>query len=214
MRTYLIAVAAGSLAGALVAATAGAQPASGQFYGKAFGGFTIPQNDDFTLGAKAPAVGSVATGLDYDTGYTAGLAAGYQFTPSLAFEVEYAYRNADADLKRLATSGTVRSNAFMANAIYSFPAMGQTGAWRPYVGFGIGAADAKYDPDGFGSFDSDYNFAYQAITGVSYDITPQWSLNGEVRFFGINDQTYENDDASFKTPFHTFDALVGATYHF
>ena len=214
MRTYLMAVAAGSLAAAVVAGTAGAQTASGQFYGKAFGGFTIPQNDDFDLGAKAPAVGSVSTGLDYDTGYTLGIAGGYQFTPSLAFEVEYAYRNADGDLKGLDTSGTVRSNAFMANAIYSFPAMGATGAWRPYVGVGLGAADAKYDPNGFGSFDSDYNFAYQAITGVSYDITPQWSLNGEVRFFGINDQTYENDDASFKTPFHTFDALIGATYRF
>ena len=43
------------------------------------------------------------------------------FSPNVAFELEYAYRNADADLKDMGTSGTLTSNAFMANAIYSFP---------------------------------------------------------------------------------------------
>ncbi len=52
------------------------------------------------------------------------------------------------------------------------------------------------------------------ITGVAYDLNPNWTLNGEVRYFGINDQTLENSDAKAKSSFDTFDALVGATYHF
>ena len=208
MGKYLLAA---SVAALSIAGVAEAQPASGQFYGKAFGGWTIPQNDDFDLDTGGASVGS---GLDYDTGYVLGLAGGYQFTPSLAFELEYAYRNADADLKDMGTGGTLSSNAVMANAIYSFPGMGTNGAFRPYVGAGLGAADAKYDPDDFSSMDADFNFAYQLITGVAYDVNPAWTLNGEVRFFGINDQDFEGGGQKFKSTFQTFDVLVGATYHF
>ena len=52
------------------------------------------------------------------------------------------------------------------------------------------------------------------IGGVAYDINPNLSLNGEVRFFGINDQDFENDVLSFKTTYHTIDLLFGATYSF
>jgi opacity protein-like surface antigen len=209
MGKYLVAA---SVAALSIAGAASAQPATGQFYGKAFGGWTIPQNDDFDLDAGGGA--TAGSGLDYDTGYVLGLAGGYQFSPNVAFELEYAYRNADANLKDMDTSGALTSNAFMANAIYSFPGIGTNGAFRPYVGAGLGLADAKYDPDDLSSFEADYNFAYQVITGVAYDINPQWTLNGEVRFFGINDQDFESDDLKFKSPFHTFDALIGATYHF
>jgi len=209
MGKYLLAAAVAALS---IAGVAEAQPASGQFYGKAFGGWTIPQNDDFDLDIGEGA--SVGSGLDYDTGYVLGLAGGYQFTPSLAFELEYAYRNADADLKHMGTGGTLSSNAIMANAIYSFPGIGTNGAFRPYVGAGLGAADASYDPDDFSSMDADFNFAYQVMTGVAYDVNPAWTLNGEVRFFGINDQDFEGGGQKFKSPFQTFDVLVGATYHF
>ena len=67
---------------------------------------------------------------------------------------------------------------------------------------------------GGGDFDSDYNFAYQLIGGVKYNVTPNLSLNGEARFFGINDQTVENDALSFKKTYQTFDLLFGATYSF
>ena len=208
MGKYLLAA---SVAALSIAGVAEAQPAAGQFYGKAFGGWTIPQNDDFNLDSGGASVGS---GFDYDAGYALGLAGGYQFSPSVAFELEYTYRNADADLRRTGTSGTLTSNAIMANAIYSFPGIGTNGAFRPYVGAGLGAADAKYDPDDFSSLDADFNFAYQVMTGVAYDVTPAWTLNGEVRFFGINDQDFEGGGNEFKSTFQTFDVLIGATYHF
>ncbi len=102
----------------------------------------------------------------------------------------------------------------MANAIYTFDGVGPNGAFRPYLGAGLGAADLDYDPKGLKSFNSDYNFAYQLITGVAYDVSPSLTLNGEIRYFGINDQTMENPDLNFKSTYHTFDALVGVTYHF
>lgn len=200
---------------ATAALMAGAGTASAaDFYLKGFGGWTVPQNNDFQLNDRTLGT-SGNSGLDYDSGYVVGAAIGYAFDPHMAVEFEYAYRNSDATLKNSGgASGEVQSNAYMANAMYTFNGIGPNGAFKPYIGAGIGTANQKYDPDGFGSMDGDYNFAYQFITGIGYDITPNWTLNGEVRYFGITDQTVENDDFGFKNSYGTFDAIVGATYHF
>ena len=203
----------GAAATAAMLAGAGAASAQG-YYLKGFGGWTIPQNNDFTLDDRNLGTGS-SSGLDYDSGYILGAAAGYEVNPHVALELEYAYRNSDATLKGTdGADGTLKSNAFMANAIYTFNGIGPNGAFRPYVGAGLGAADQKYNPGDFGSLDGDYNFAYQVITGVAYDVAPNWTLNGEVRYFGITDQTLENSDYGVKNSYGTFDAIVGATYHF
>jgi len=210
-----------TLAAAAVAAVslgaAGAASAQGfgggDFYLKGFGGWTIPQNNNFDVTDKASG-DSGRTGFNYDTGYTLGAAAGYAISPNVAFELEYAYRNASADLKNSDVSGDVTSNAIMANAIYTFDGMGPNGAFKPYLGAGLGAADLKYSPKGIGDLSGNYNFAYQVITGVGYALNPNWTLNGEVRYFGITDQDLENSTAKIKSSFNTFDALVGLTYHF
>jgi opacity protein-like surface antigen len=212
IQTGLAAAAAIALATAFSAGGAAAQ----SFYVKGFGGATFPQDDDFKLNARGTGE-SLDTGLDYDTGYVLGVAGGYMFTPSIGVELEYAYRNADASFTNDGPNVSTASNAWMANALYYMTPMGPTGAWQPYVGGGLGVADLQVDDfpsDGGGDFDSDYNFAYQLIGGVAYNLTPQWRINGEVRFFGINDQDLENDVLSFKTPYHTLDLLIGATYSF
>jgi opacity protein-like surface antigen len=215
MRSIEKGVLAAAVAAGLALSAGGA--AAQSWYVKGFGGATFPQDDDFDIDARGGG-GSVSSGLNYDTGYVLGVAGGYMFTPSIAFELEYAYRNADAEFKDVGgPSTTVESNAFMANAVYYFPPAGATGAWQPYAGGGLGVADLnveKISPLIGGDFDSDYQLAYQLLGGVAYNVTPNWKINGEVRFFGINDQDLENDEFSFKTPFHTFDVLIGATYAF
>lgn len=202
-------------AAATAALMIGAGAASAQsYYLKGFGGWTVPQNNDFQLNDRVTG-DSISSGLDYDSGYVLGAAVGYEVNPNVALEFEYTYRNSDATLKNTGgLDGEVQSNAFMANAIYKFNGIGPNGAFKPYVGAGIGTADQKYEPDGLGSLDGDYNFAYQFITGIAYDVNPSWTLNGEVRYFGITDQTLENADFGFKNSYNTFDAIVGATYHF
>jgi opacity protein-like surface antigen len=169
---------------------------------KGFGGATFPRDDDFELNARATG-DSVDTGLGYATGYVLGIAGGYMFTPNVAFELEYAFRNADADLEDTDLSVTTQSNAWMANALYYFTPVGATGAWQPYAGGGLGVADLNVEdvsPDFGGDFDSDYNFAYQLIGGVAYNVNPSWRINGELRFFGINDQDLENDPSRSRAP--------------
>ena len=206
----------GLVAAAVVVAFSASGAAAQSWYVKGFGGATFPQDDDFEINVRGGG-GAGDTGLSYDTGYVLGIAGGYMFTPSIAFEIEYAYRNADAKFDDGGPDVTTASNAWMANAIYYMTPLGPTGQWQPYVGGGLGVADLNVEDvpsvDG-GDFDSDYNFAYQLIGGVAYNVSPQWTINGEVRFFGINDQDIENDVLSFKTPYHTLDLLIGATYSF
>lgn len=214
--TVTLAAAAALVIGAGAAANAQGL-GGGPFYVKGFGGFTFPQDDDFKINARDGS-GSIDSGLNFDTGYTLGIAGGYLVTPNIAVELEYAYRNAEADFKDVNVGNKrTESNAWMVNALYLFTPVGATGAWQPYAGGGLGAANLNVGQisasDG-GNFDSDYNFAYQLIGGVAYNWTPAWSMNMEARFFGINDQDLENDDVSFKTTYQTFDLLFGATYHF
>ena len=210
-----------ALAGAALVGLSGG-PAAAQgwmdstWYIKGFGGATFPQDDDFQVNDRLGG-GSFDSGLSYDTGYILGFAAGVDITPNVAVELEYAYRNADADLTDGGPSATTESNAFMVNALYNFTPLGATGQWQPYVGGGLGAADLNIEDFSFdigGDTDSDYNFAYQVIGGVGYAVNPNVSIIGEVRFFGINDQELENNDFSFKSTYHTMDLLFGATYSF
>jgi opacity protein-like surface antigen len=213
-------LAATALAASLVLAAGGAAAqglAGAAWYVKGFGGATFPEDQDFTLRPRGGGPG-VDSGLDFDTGYVLGIAGGVDLTPNLAVELEYAYRNADVSLTGLGVDvdGRSESNAWMVNALYKMSPLGPTGQWQPYVGGGLGAADLNVEDLDLpgGDFDSDYNLAYQLIGGVAYNLNPNLSLTGEVRFFGINDQDIENDDLTFKTTYHTIDLLVGVLYRF
>lgn len=214
---WRVALAGAALAG-LLAGPAAAQGfgLGGPWYIKGFGGATFPQDDDFGVTDRLGG-GPFDSGLSYDTGYILGFAAGLGVTPNVAVELEYAYRNADADLTDGGPSATTESNAFMVNGLYKFTPFGAGGQWQPYVGGGLGAADLNIGDTSFdigGDLDSDYNFAYQVIGGVGYAVNPNLSLLGELRFFGINDQDIENDDFKLKTTYHTVDLLFGVAYSF
>ncbi|MFT3973621.1 MAG: porin family protein [Amaricoccus sp.] len=213
-----IGLAAVAAAGVVLAGTgfAAAQGlGNSRAYVKVFGGVTLPQDDGFTL--VYTTIDPASSGLDYDSGYVFGIAGGYNVAPNVAIELEFSYRAADADLTTSATdsaSGGTTVNAYMANAVYTFPPIDAAGAVRPFVGVGLGAADFKYDPDGGGRLGGDFKFAYQAIAGIGYQMNESWTLSGEVRFLGASENDVSSATASFKTTYQTFDALVGATYRF
>ncbi|MER2510264.1 OmpW family outer membrane protein [Amaricoccus sp.] len=201
---------------AVLAGAASAQGfGDGSFYVKGFGGATWPSSQDFQLNGKNGG-GSIDSGLDYDTGYLLGIAGGYNIRPNVAVELEYVYRNADADVKNSGgVSATTESNAWMVNGIYKFSPVGATQQVVPYLGAGLGIADLAVENLGVtADVDSDYQLAYQLIGGVGYQLSPNLTLNTEARFFGINNQTLENDDVDFKAKYHTLDLLIGATYSF
>ena len=149
IQRLLVASAALAAGVALSAGGAAAQGlfGGGSWYVKGFGGATWPQDDNSELDIRG--VGTVIpdSGLDFDTGYVLGIAGGYMIRPNVSAELEYTYRNADAELKETDTdSHTTESNAWMANAIYWFNrAVGATAQLRPYAGGGLGAADFNFE---------------------------------------------------------------------
>lgn len=184
-------------------------------YIKAFGGATWPSADDERLRTNGENVGRVD--LDYDTGYVLGVAAGWSATPNVGLEFEYAYRNVgyDADVRldglgRSSGNGTAKSNSLMVNAIYSFDGMGAQAAVVPYLGAGIGAVQLDYEGD-----KSTWDFGYQVMAGVGYQIAPQWTLYGEGRWFATSEaKIWPGDNFATDLSFGTFDALVGVQYSF
>jgi opacity protein-like surface antigen len=206
-----------ALAAAMLVAGSGWAGAQGlgtsSAYMKVFGGVSIPQDDNFTL--EFPDDDPIASGLEYDAGYVFGIAGGYLVTPSVAIELEYSYRSADAELRASDdVSGQMQASSYMANAIYTFEPIDAAGAVRPYVGLGLGAADLTYEPDGAGRLGGDLSFAYQAMAGIGYRMNESWTLSGEVRYLGVSEQDVSASFASFETKYQSFDALVGATYRF
>jgi opacity protein-like surface antigen len=218
------------LAALALASTAGATHAqglsfgTGKWYVKGFGGATWPSGDDGDISGVGAGL-SARGDADYDTGYTLGAAIGAYFTPNFAMELEYAYRNADADTDVTVTDsagnivsddtigGDAHSNAVMLNALYYFNGMGPNGAWIPYVGGGLGWANAEIDIDG--TFERENALAYQLIGGVGFAVTPSWTLLGEVRWFATDSGDWGGPDGtSWDASFETFDLLVGATYSF
>lgn len=183
---------------------------AGNWYAKGFGGATWPSGEKSDVSQRGTFLGTAD--LDYDTGYTLGVAVGYDFRPNIAMELEYAYREADLTGDY---GGDTRSNSFMLNAVYKFNDMGAMGQFTPYIGGGLGGAGLDIKVDDFGTFSQDTLFAYQVFGGVEYAMTPEWSLLGEVRWFGTDSGHPQGpDDTEVDTSFETFDLLIGASYKF
>jgi OmpA-OmpF porin, OOP family len=160
---------------------------------------------------------------NYNAGYNAGVRAGYEWGP-WRFEEEYSYRNNGLSsfsgtvgrfgLPGTNFTGTTHSNAIMTNAIYDF-----TFGWpiTPHLGFGVGAVDVDQgvsrsntnpfhidhfvEPVTFGSWTaSSWEFGYQAIAGIRYDITPIVALDVDYRFLATPNFT-ATGDCPFSVPF-------------
>ncbi len=139
----------------------------------------------------------------FNSGYNAGVRGGYEWGP-WRFEEEYEYRNNGLSnfsgtigkfgLPGSNFSGNTHSNAIMTNAIYDF-----TFGWpiTPHIGAGVGAVNVNEGVSfsgslpkhgilattGFGSYDaSNWEFGYQAIAGVRYDINPIISLDVDYHY--------------------------------
>ncbi|MBI5163800.1 MAG: outer membrane beta-barrel protein [Magnetospirillum sp.] len=136
---------------------------------------------------------------DSDWGWVGLGQVGYNFGgPKL--ELEGGYRGND----------NIDSWSAMLNGIYEF---NQAGKWHPFLGAGIGWAFLDSDFKGTGARNDDNQFAYQGIAGVGYDLTPNWALKAQYRYFATLDAdvgTATSGDADYQN--HS--VLLGFTYKF
>jgi OmpA-OmpF porin, OOP family len=162
---------------------------------------------------------------NWNSGYDVGGRIGYEWGP-WRFEEEYSYRNNGLSsfsgtigrfgIPGTAFTGTTHSNAIMTNAIYDF-----TFGWpiTPHLGFGVGAVNVVQGVSRtsgtpfvvrglgapvtttFGSWSaSTWQFGYQAIAGIRYNISPIVALDIDYRFLATPNFTL-NGTCPFGTPF-------------
>jgi OmpA-OmpF porin, OOP family len=190
MPTSLMAGAAAALAVAFAAPAAQAQ-----FYLGGEGGWTGLEGTRTSISGTNPitkAPVSFPINQSFNDGFNAGARLGYQMGP-WRIEEEYSYRQNASNATALGSrvNGTLDTNSFLTNAIYDFN-IGMP--ITPHIGAGIGGAALNGNFNGantgYHSKTSDVVFAYQAIAGVRYMISPTLAFDLDYRYRGSADDTY------------------------
>lgn len=198
-----------SLKKALMAATvlslpvaAQAQPISGLYLGAGVGA-NYRENNSVNPRLSPSGIVTGQVGIDTDWGWAGVASIGWGFGNGLRAELEANIRQNSVSSASIATPTGTRNATATGGQVYQYGLMGNvfydihTG-WRPggvgitpYVGAGAGVVQSNWRSvrgSGNGASvtidDTSNNFAYQAIGGVAFGITPALALTLEYRFFG------------------------------
>ena len=186
-----------------------------QYYIGAQAGWTgLPYQTDTIDG-----LGSVPT--EFSAGYNVGVRGGYQLG-SWRFEEEYSYRRNDAAEfgagdSTNGLSGNRHTHSVMTNVLYDLI----TG-WpiTPHIGVGIGAMNV-FDGlrvSGIGQVfnDSNWQFGYQAIAGLRYEINALFALDLDYRYLATTESTFRipNTSLRYRTGANTNNFVASVTYRF
>ena len=167
--------------------------------------------------------GGSAVRTKYDEGYAAGARMGYEMGP-WRFEEEYTYRHNGLDKLSVAgatvpgTTGSRQSHAIMSNLIYDFNL-----GWpvTPHLGAGIGAVDVidrarRTAAPSFKLSDDDWQFGYQAIAGVRYNLTPNLALDLDYRYLATTDANFRVPGTTirYKSGYDTHNLMASLVYRF
>jgi opacity protein-like surface antigen len=188
------------------------------FYASVYGGLSTMSSTRFSESrATGPAVGGK---VDFGRGIGFGAAVGKRFGNGWAAELALDERgNLLKRVGGVAVEGNVFSEVLFLNGYYRFPARG---AVRPFIGAGLGyviGLDIDVDRDGT---EQEYarrgGLAVQAIAGVEYSLSSQWSLSGDVRWSRMGSGTFKASTAgtslSGKPKYQPASLNLGASYRF
>jgi opacity protein-like surface antigen len=168
--------------------------------------------------------GPAGNSVRYDTGLAAAASVGYAFNSNLSAGLEVGYNGAQID----SVPGFVSDNSSLSyvpvlvNATLSFP-IPHTNI-IPYVGAGVGFADAVFDTDRFGNgadfvtgSESDVVPAGQIFAGVRFRVLPQTTVGLGYEFFATGDPSFNYPPDNFHVRFqgaraHAFLLTVGVEF--
>ena len=203
---------------------------TGGWYFSAFGGANWLNDTSFSI------TGAMVDN-EYDTGFVAGGAIGYDFGQAmgplgLRLEAEVSYRSNDVDSHTVtvigAGPGTFPSGvgsttalAGMGNVLFDL----NTGSpFTVYGGGGLGVANIDFDghatgPDAASVMnDDDTVFAWQLIAGTGYEISPNMVLDVQYRYFNAGDvsltSTAAGGSVSSSTDYESHAVVGGIRFKF
>ncbi|MEQ1755227.1 MAG: OmpA family protein [Micropepsaceae bacterium] len=169
--------------------------------------FSFDSAYDYDLKSLSSPYGQYGT-LDFNTGWAALATIGYGFERNWRVELEAGYRSNETDsffsgkipsmsLEAIAcesdwcggpyvNKGDLDEWSFMANVIYDIPLTD-----RLDLNIGVGAGmDRAHFKDNNGVNDSDWNFAYQGIVGLSYKINSRLDLTLNYRYLNVDSPNF------------------------
>ena len=159
--------------------------APGLYAGFAGGGSWVPHRDFTAPGFNNSEISS-------EVGWVFIPSLGWRWGNGLRTEIEGGYRRNNVqnvlNCGGCGDSGHTTAWTAMANALYDFPTQSR---FHPYLGVGVGGADVKMGdigPIGGTNFsDSQWQFAYQGIVGVSATLAETFEAFVEYRYLGTLD---------------------------
>ncbi len=157
-------------------------------------------------------------------GYSIGGAAGYDFGTNVRAEAEISYKSNDTN--ELKSSGittelssTITALNFMANAYYDFRSQHSFGV-MPYIGAGVGMSRLSTNnavmADGTNIIrDSDDTvFAYQAMTGLAYEVSSNVTMDIGYRYFRTTDAKFTGNPGLVTMKYDCHNILAGLRFRF
>jgi opacity protein-like surface antigen len=166
---------------ATAAAPAAAQGATDR-YVSISGGYVGSTDYSYDVGASPS--GRVQT--DLDSGYAVSGAVGARYSPNVRAEVALAYRSQEGQSQARTSAGLLlplnpeaklEALSLDFNGYYDFP---MNGTVRPYVGAGVGVAQAGIDDAVID--DSTTVLNVQAMAGISAEVSPRTNIFAEARY--------------------------------
>ncbi len=124
--------------------------------------------------------------FDLDDDWMGAVGGGYDFGNGFRLEAEAAYRNNDIEDE---PSVSAEATSLMLNGFFDF---NRDGAFRPYVGAGVGHANLEVEDE------DDANWAWQAMAGVGIPLSENTTLDIAYRFFSLDDLDYDGTDVEYK----------------
>ncbi|MCA3071053.1 MAG: porin family protein [Rhodocyclaceae bacterium] len=175
-----------------------------------------------TLTESRTSGGTASGDTSFDTGVGFGGAFGYRYGNGWAAEVAWDFRR--HGVKKIGTSsvdGDFASNTFFVNGYYRFAKWGDI---RPFVGAGLGwTQEIDIDIKRNGrelSYSRSGAAAVQVMFGGEWDLSPKWSLVGDVRLMRVSTGTFDAEDAaaggriSGDIKYRPVSINLGVTYRF
>jgi opacity protein-like surface antigen len=188
-------------------------------YGEVRGGVAFLDDADLDDGSGIDIVST------FDAGYLIAGAGGYAHGSGFRGELELAYReNGNDELEfRLPgpdvtfdAEGDTSAFTAMANGYYDIDI--GVPALRPYVGFGVGLAvvDTELSVQGIKLVDdSDTVFAYQALAGAAFHITPNIATTVGYAYLATTDPKFKVEGGgSVDAEYASHNVMVGLRYTF
>ena len=185
-------------------------PEGTRFYSELRGGVGIQNDSDITVEDSR-----FRGKIKYDTGWLAEGVLGFMQSNGIRGELEFGYRNNEVknvDLGSFDGNPDVSIEAYsiMANVIYEFDYnlfigdAKRPSAFRPFLGFGFGGAAISDDHD------NDEVFAYQAIGGLTYELTDNWFLTATYAYF----TTDKPDFGGYRFTYYNQSLMGGIRFRF